>query len=63
MPYTSTLKGWSTGQVFGSALGGGPGRRGSYFPGYCGPYLRPVFDVIPPSSARGVTFTRPISAL
>lgn len=32
-------------------------------PGYCGPYLRPVREVTPPSRPRGVTFTSPISAL
>ncbi|GHH41203.1 hypothetical protein GCM10018773_24040 [Streptomyces candidus] len=39
------------------ARGTAPGRA------YRGPYFRPVFDVIPPSSPRGATFTTPISAL
>ena len=39
--------------------------RGSARPSglYCGPYFRPVLDVIPPSNPRGATFTKPMSAL
>ncbi len=51
---------------------GTPSRRGRAFVLYgttglarahFGPYLRPAFELTPPSSPRGVTFATPIRAL